>query len=355
MLTNVIEGDPWLPVQWISAFLGYILNFLFDVVYSLTANNSMGLAIILLTIVARTLMLPMAFSQQKSMVAMRMLQPQMEKIKAKYAGTKDPEQQRKMNVEIQGLYSKNKVNPFSGCLPIFITLPIFFALSSLMRNSYLYVNELGRIYEGISTILVNDMDSFFDFLMPIIKPKAPNMRIDLDSVETLSKALNRFTPAEWTKMLSEVKKISQESYQSLMTLFTQKQQIENFLGIDLIAATGWNLPGVIIPVLTGLTTFLSTWVLNKQQATNSTDPTMKTQQTMMLVVMPIMMTYMTTGLACGVGIYWIASSVYQTVQQILLNKYYTRDGAVVLPGAEEKPPKEIITLDKSINKKKGEK
>jgi YidC/Oxa1 family membrane protein insertase len=155
-------------------------------------------------------------------------------------------------------------------------------------------------------------------------------------------------------MLKEVQAISPQAHQSIMNLFNQKQLIENFATIDLIAPTGLSLPGVIIPVLTGLTTFLSTWVLNKQQATSS-DSTMKTQQTMMLVVMPLMMTWMTTSLSAGVGIYWITSSVYQTIQQVLLNKYYTRDGAVLIEGAGEKQPKEIVVLDKSKNKKKGEK
>ena len=81
---------------------------------------------------------------------------------------------------------------------------------------------------------------------------------------------------------------------------------------------------------------------------------MKSQQNIMLIVMPIMMTWMTTSLSAGVGIYWITSSVYQTVQQVLLNRYYTRDGSALVAVVDGKQPKEIITLDKSRNKKGGE-
>lgn len=357
MLTNFIEKEPGIIVGPISTFLGFILNFLFNIVYAFTTTNSMGLAIILLTIVARSLMLPMAFAQQKSMVAMRKLQPQMEKIKAKYGGSKEPEQQQKMNAEIQALYAKNKVNPLSGCLPMLITLPIFFALNSLMRNSYLHVTVLGQVYDGISQVLVDNMSSVFNVLKPIVASKVQDgsgIVLDFDRVADMSRALSSFRPDDWTALLSGIQSVSVGAYDQILTLFTQKQQIENFLSIDLIAATGWAFPGIIIPILTGATTFLSTWILNKQQAATA-DSAMKSQQTIMLIVMPIMMTWMTTSLSAGVGIYWITSSVYQTVQQVLLNRYYTRDGAVLIAGAEAKQPKEIITLDKSRNKKKGEK
>lgn len=362
LLNNYIEGKPNFIVGPISDLLGYILNFLFNMVYYFTINNSLGIAIILLTIVARSLMIPLAFKQQKSVVSMRKIQPETEKIKAKYKGTKDPELQRKMNAEIQVLYSKNKINPLSGCLPMFITLPIFFALSSVMRQTYLHVGELGHVYDGISAVLVNDVKGYLDILAPLVYPKMqtgmdfaidPGYMDNAMLVTQISRALNKFTPDDWSALISGVQAASADAFQSLMALVTKKQQIENFLGIDLISSSGWTFPNIIIPILTGATTFLSTWILNKQQG-SSTDPAMKTQQNMMLIVMPVMMTWMTTSLSAGVGIYWITSSVYQTVQQVLLNKYYTRDGAVLAGSDDAKQPKEIITIDKSRNKKKGE-
>ena len=199
----MIEKPPGFIVGPIATFLGYILNFLFDLVYNFTIANSLGISIILLTVVARTLMLPLAFKQQKSMVAMRRLQPEMDKIKAKYGDSKDPEIQRKMSAEIQSLYSKNKVNPITGCLPMLITLPIFFALSVLMRNSYLYVNVMGDIYNRISEIVMNTSGSF-DFLKPIINAKISSpgsIVLDFSIVSDVSRALNKMSVPEWAQLV----------------------------------------------------------------------------------------------------------------------------------------------------------
>ena len=75
-LTNVIPDEPGFIVGPISWVLGVILNFVFNVVYFITENFSLGITIIVVTIIARVLMLPLSFKQQKSMVVMRKIQPE---------------------------------------------------------------------------------------------------------------------------------------------------------------------------------------------------------------------------------------------------------------------------------------
>ncbi|MCL2665778.1 MAG: YidC/Oxa1 family membrane protein insertase, partial [Defluviitaleaceae bacterium] len=108
-----VQKDPGFIVGPISTVFGFIIDFFFNIAYALTANNSLGISIILLTIVVRCLMLPLGIKQQKSMIAMQKLNPEIQKIKAKYGGNKDPEIQKKMNAEMQALYAKHKVNPLS--------------------------------------------------------------------------------------------------------------------------------------------------------------------------------------------------------------------------------------------------
>ncbi len=367
LLANYIENETNFIVGPVAAFLGFILNFLFEIVRVITLQNSMGIAIILLTIVARTLMLPLAFKQQKSMVSMRRIQPEMDKIKEKYAGVTDPELKRKMSAEMQALYTKNKVNPFSGCLPLLITLPIFFALSYLMRQSYLYVHELGDIYNNMANVLMGPLNNKAEFpqlmetFASIVNPKIQansGILIDTNVIADLAKAMNKFNAADWKTLLDQLKNIPGSAYQNISELLATKMHIENFMGIDLVEVAGWGLPGIVIPILTGATTFLSTWVINKQQYAGSKDSAIRTQQTLMLTVMPITMAWMTTGFSSGVGLYWIVSSAYQTVQQILLNKYYlarTPEVVSVIDGKEVKQPKPIITIDKSKRKNKGAK
>ena len=85
--------------------------------------GNMGWAIIGLTVVIKTLLLPLAYKSYVSMAKMKELQPEMEKIKER-AG----DDRQKLQEEVMALYKKEKVNPASGCLPILVQIPIFFSL-----------------------------------------------------------------------------------------------------------------------------------------------------------------------------------------------------------------------------------
>ncbi|WP_429637131.1 membrane protein insertase YidC [Anoxybacillus kestanbolensis] len=90
-------------------------------------QENYGLAIIALTIVVRFGLLPLMIKQFRTNIAMQRIRPEMQKLQQKYKGT-DMETQRKLQQEMMQLYQKHGVNPMSGCLPIFIQMPIFMAL-----------------------------------------------------------------------------------------------------------------------------------------------------------------------------------------------------------------------------------
>ena len=85
--------------------------------------GNMGWAIILLTFVVKATLLPLAYKSYVSMAKMKELQPEMEKLKERAGDDK-----QKLQKEMMELYRKEKVNPASGCLPIFLQIPIFFSL-----------------------------------------------------------------------------------------------------------------------------------------------------------------------------------------------------------------------------------
>jgi hypothetical protein len=85
--------------------------------------GNMGLAIIALTFVLKTIVLPLAYKSYVSMARMKELQPEMEALKER-AG----EDKQKLQREMMQLYKDKKVNPAAGCLPILIQIPIFFSL-----------------------------------------------------------------------------------------------------------------------------------------------------------------------------------------------------------------------------------
>jgi YidC/Oxa1 family membrane protein insertase len=90
---------------------------------------SWWLAIVMLTIIVRTLLFPITYRQVKSMRRMQDLKPDMDRIRAEYKD--DVKKQRE---EMAKLYQERQVNPLGGCLPIFIQLPIFLVLYYTIRH-----------------------------------------------------------------------------------------------------------------------------------------------------------------------------------------------------------------------------
>ncbi len=321
LILSKVQNEPGFIVGPIANFLGFILNYVFEFFYFLITDGAqtLGLSIIILTFITRLLMVPLAFKQHKSMVGMQRIAPEMEKIKQKYAGNKDPEAQRKMSQEMQALYSKEKVNPFSGCLPLLIQLPIFLALSYLMQNAYLYISKVGTIYNKLSDLILSIPNYASDFcvnvIVPIATPKVPGgVMVDLKNTLDLQKILNLMTTGEWQTVVSNA---PAEIATQLTPLIESKFRVEHFMGINLIENAGLMWPGILIPILAVVTTFLSSYLMTKVSPSGSAAQSQK----VMLFTMPLVMGFFTIGFPGGVGIYWIASSVFQVFQQIIMNKY----------------------------------
>ena len=111
----------WGWFRWFEKPIFGLLSWLFSVV------QNFGVAIILLTLIVRGLMFPIAQRQFKSMAAMKAIQPKMKAIQDRYKDDKQKQQE-----EIMALYKKEGVNPLAGCLPIFLQIPVFFALYKVL-------------------------------------------------------------------------------------------------------------------------------------------------------------------------------------------------------------------------------
>ena len=86
-----------------------------------------GMAIILLTVGIRIVLLPLTWKQTKSMVELQRIQPKIKELQAKYKDDKE-----KLQEETLKFYQENKVNPFGGCLPLVLQMPILFALYGVL-------------------------------------------------------------------------------------------------------------------------------------------------------------------------------------------------------------------------------
>jgi YidC/Oxa1 family membrane protein insertase len=108
--------------------------------------GSYAAAIIVLTLLIKTLMWPLQNKATASMKRMQDLQPKMTVLREKY--TNDPQ---KLNVEMMALYKKHGVNPFAGCLPMFVQIPIFFGFYNMLgkavelrNSSFLWAHDLSQ-------------------------------------------------------------------------------------------------------------------------------------------------------------------------------------------------------------------
>jgi YidC/Oxa1 family membrane protein insertase len=106
-------------------FITKPLFFLIDYFFKLVGN--FGVAIILLTVVVRIVIYPLADYSFKSMAKMKVLQPEMLRIKELYKNDV-----KKTQTEMMALYKREKVNPLSGCIPIILQIPIFFAVYKML-------------------------------------------------------------------------------------------------------------------------------------------------------------------------------------------------------------------------------
>lgn len=107
-------------------YIVYPLSWLITEIAHLFGGNY-GWGIIGITILIRLLLLPLMIKQTKSTKAMQAIQPEMQKLKEKYA-SKDAATQQKLQQETMALFQKHGVNPLAGCLPLVIQMPILIGL-----------------------------------------------------------------------------------------------------------------------------------------------------------------------------------------------------------------------------------
>ena len=121
---NINKFD--LAIDWgVMYFLTKPLFFVIDYFFKLLGNY--GLAIIAVTVSIRLVFFPLANYSFRSMGKMKLLQPEMTRLKELHKGDK-----MKLQQEMMALYKREKVNPMSGCLPILVQIPVFFALYKVL-------------------------------------------------------------------------------------------------------------------------------------------------------------------------------------------------------------------------------
>lgn len=137
--------------------ISWILLFLLKLFFKVTHN--WGVAILLVSTVAYFALLPLSFKGMLSMKRMQALQPQIEALR-----TKHKDNAHKLNTEMMELYRKEKINPFGGCLPMLIQMPVFIALFQLLLR---FVSLKGASFLWIKDLSEPDRLAVFSWKMPL--------------------------------------------------------------------------------------------------------------------------------------------------------------------------------------------
>ena len=132
----------WSFMNWLMEPARKFLLWTMNRIHAVIPNY--GIAIILMTLLVRILFWPLTHKSTESMRRMQEIQPEIKAIQAKYK--KDPQ---RMQQETMKLYKEKKVNPMGGCLPMFVQIPVFIALYTVLRNaielryaSFLWISDL---------------------------------------------------------------------------------------------------------------------------------------------------------------------------------------------------------------------
>jgi len=128
----------WGHLFFLTRPIFYTLNFFGDLI------GNFGVAILILTLIIKAILFPLANKGYESMSKMKKLQPEIKQLQERYADDK-----MKMQQEMMALYKKEKMNPLAGCLPILLQMPIFYALYKtlfvtieLRHQPFLYIKDL---------------------------------------------------------------------------------------------------------------------------------------------------------------------------------------------------------------------
>lgn len=321
-------GGIWGPIEEV---LGWIMNLLFQFLSSFGIMN-IGLCIILFTLVVKLLMFPLTIRQQKASKLTAVMQPEINAIQKKYKGKTDNQSMMQQNAEMKAVYEKYGTSMTGGCLPLLIQLPIMFALYRVIYNIPAYVTSVRTYFDQIISSLPAGFASSETFTALAEAHKMSNQ--DFSSMDKVVDLLYKLTDVEWNSMVSAFPEIANVVTGTGENVIETINRIQQFLGLNisytpLNVITGFFggnsnisflvcLSALLIPLLSGLTQWYSTRLMSANNPSNSDAPGADMMKSMN-IYMPLMSVVFCFSFPVGIGIYWVASGLFQMLQQMVVN------------------------------------
>ncbi|MFR3900580.1 MAG: YidC/Oxa1 family membrane protein insertase [Blautia obeum] len=330
MILATKSGTP--IIGQIAVVMGWIMNAIYKVLDMVGIQN-LGLCIIIFSILIYLCMTPLQIKQQKFSKLSAIMQPEIQKIQKKYQGKKDQDSMMKMQEETQAVYQKYGVSATGSCVQLAIQLPILYALYQVIQNIPAYVGSVYNVFNGVCTKILA-VDGFTDIINNFIADnKMTRVRQVTDNADSIVDFLYALSPSQW-KSLQDISQFSGFSDQISKTA-SEIQKMQTF-GVLNIAdqPLSYIKTGSLILIIAALAIPLLSWAtqmlnlkLMPQAATqngNDDNNAMASSMKTMNTVMPLMSAFFCFTFPVGLGIYWIASSVVRSIQQLLINRHLNK-------------------------------
>ena len=304
----------------IASFLGKILDILFMGLNAIGIGN-VAVAIIIFTLIVKLLMLPLTMKQQKLTKITSIMNPELKKIQDKYKDKKgDQNAMIKMQEETKAVYEKYGVSQMGGCVQLLIQFPILMALYKVFQQIPLYISQIKDLF----TAILNGQNGG----IMAVNGYADTMKqfgenVDWNNVNAAVNAMNGFSSDQWNQLKEAFPAFSQlisENYDKITHMNT-------FLGVNMSQnpGLGFNI-AILIPILAGVSQFISVKIAQGKQQVDDDNPAAASMK-MMTLFMPFMSAFIAISVPAGLGVYWIATAVIQTIMQLIINAYYDKLGA----------------------------
>ena len=330
MILATKSGTP--IIGQIAVVMGWIMNAIYKVLEAVGIQN-LGLCIIIFSILIYLCMTPLQIKQQKFSKLSAIMQPEIQKIQKKYQGKKDQDSMMKMQEETQAVYQKYGVSATGSCVQLAIQMPILFALYQVIQNIPAYVGSVYNVFNGVCTKILA-VDGFTDIINNFITDnKMTRVRQVTENADSIVDFLYALSPSQW-ESLQNISQFSGFSDQISKTA-SEIQKMQTF-GVLNIAdqPLSYIKTGSLILIIAALAIPLLSWAtqmlnlkLMPQAATqngNNDNNAMASSMKTMNTVMPLMSAFFGFTFPVGLGIYWIASSVVRSIQQLLINRHLNK-------------------------------
>lgn len=282
------------------------LGWIIEISYRFTHNYA--IALFIFALVLQIVLFPLGIKQQKNSVKQASLRPKEMAIRKKYAGRNDKPTQQKLNEEIMELYQRENFNPMGGCLPMLIQLPILFSLYNVVISPLKYICGFGadtikniqlKVYEILQAAGTEGFEAFADG-------------------KTVSQInlITKMRELGLTNFVGENGQAITESMLPDFTIFGGKLDL-SMIPIQHL----WSIL-LLIPALTLVVTYGSTWISRKLMYNPNPEAQNDISMKIMNLSMPLLSVYISFTVPATIGLYWIFRSILGVLQQLALSKMF---------------------------------